>query len=61
MDTQNCYVKSALTHNGSVRTDLPLVVIRKKRKRLVETIAAGQLICVGKVYLKTKNDMIRIR
>jgi len=58
---ENCYLKPASTHNGSVRTDLPLVVIGKKKKRLTEPIGVGQLLCVGKVYVKTHNGMIRIR
>jgi hypothetical protein len=46
---------------GSVRTDLPMIVIGRKRKALMEKISTGQLFCVGKVYLKTHNGMIRIR
>ena len=57
----SCYVRPAWTHNGSVRSDLPLVVIGKKRKRVIETIGAGQLFCVGKIYLKTYDRTIRIR
>ncbi|UCG58809.1 MAG: hypothetical protein JSU70_04705 [Phycisphaerales bacterium] len=58
---QNCFLKPALTHNGSMRTDLPLTVLEKKRKRLTQAIRVGQLFCVGKVYLKTHNGEIRIR
>lgn len=58
---ENCYLKAASTHNGSIRTDLPLVVLGKKKKKAMETIGVGQLFCVGKVYLKTHNGMIRIR
>ena len=46
---------------GSIRTDLPMIVIGKKRKALMETISTGQLFCVGKVYLKTHNGTTRIR
>ena len=58
---QNCYLKPTWTHNGSMRTDLPLTVVEKKRKRLTEAICVGQLFCVGKVYLKTHNGEIRIK
>jgi len=58
---ENCYLKPASTHNGSIRTDLPLLVVGKKRKKLTETISVGQLLCVGKVYVKTHNGMVRIR
>jgi hypothetical protein len=58
----NCYLKPGSTHNGSIRTDLPLTVTGKARKKkLMETISPGQLLCVGKVYLKTHNDLIRIK
>ena len=58
---ENRFLKQAWTHNSSIRTDLPLTVIQKKRKRLIETIRAGQLFCVGEVYLKTHQGTIRIR
>jgi hypothetical protein len=58
----NGYLKPAWTHNGSIRTDLPLTVIGKKKRKLVETIGPGQLFCVGEVYLKTSNgSLIRIK
>jgi len=57
----NHYLKPAWTHNGSVKTDLPLTVIAKKRKKLIEAFDAGQLFCVGKVYLRTHNGSVRIR
>lgn len=58
----NGYLKPAWTHNGSIRTDLPLTVIRKKRRKLIETVGPGQLFCVGEVYLKTNNgSFIRIK
>jgi len=58
----NCYLKPAWTHNGSIRTDLPLMVIPKADKRKVtEVISPGQLCCVGKVYIKTHNGLIRIK
>ena len=58
----NCYLKPAWTHNSSVRTDLPLTVIGKIRKRkIMEMINPGQLLCVGEVYLKTHNGIVRIK
>ncbi|MHC4692565.1 MAG: hypothetical protein ACYS67_07475 [Planctomycetota bacterium] len=58
----NCYLKPAWTHNSSIRTDLPLTVISKTSKRiLMEMIRPGQLRCVGKVYLKTNNCLVRIK
>ncbi len=58
----NCYLKPAWTHNGSVRTDLPLVVVPKARRRkLVEMLSPGQLLCVGEVYVKIQGGTIRIR
>lgn len=59
---RNRYLKPAWTHNGSVRTDLPLMVVAKASKRKVkQTVRPGQLFCVGKVYLKTNNGSIRIK
>jgi hypothetical protein len=49
------------TYCGSIRTDLPLTVIGKKQRKLIEMIGTGQLFCVGKVYLKTHSGIIRIR
>jgi len=58
----NRYLKPAWTHNGSVRTDLPLTVVEKSNKKKVEqAVRPGQLFCVGKVYLKTRNGSIRIK
>jgi hypothetical protein len=58
----NCYLKPALSHNGSIRTDLPLVVSRKeKKKKLMKKVIPGQLFCVGEVYLKTHKGLIRIK
>ena len=58
----NCYLKPAWTHNGSIRTDLPLTVIGKKKRKLIETVGSGQLFCVGEVYLKTHNgSLIKIK
>jgi hypothetical protein len=58
----NCYLKPAWTHNGSVRTDLPLAVIAKAgRRKLAEKLSQGQLFCVGKVYIKTHNGTVRIK
>jgi hypothetical protein len=58
----NRYLKPAWTHNGAVRTDLPLTVVAKANiKKLTETLRPGQLFCVGKVYLRTHNGSIRIK
>jgi len=58
----NHYLKPARTHNGSIRTDLPLMVIPKVNKRkLAELIIPGQLCCIGKVYIKTHNGLVRIK
>ncbi len=58
----NRYLKPSWTHNGSVRTDLPLTVIAKaNKKKMTQTVRPGQLFCVGKVYLKTHNGSIRIK
>jgi hypothetical protein len=60
-ENKNCYLKPALTHNSSIRMDLPLTVTAKaKKKELARTTRPGQLICVGKVYLKTQTVLIRI-
>jgi len=55
------YLKPAWTHNGSIKTDLPLTVIGKKNRRLIEAFEAGRLFCVGKVYIRTNNGSVRIR
>lgn len=48
----------ASTHNGSIRTDLPITVTGKVSKRkLTGTIGAGQ----GKLHLETHNGSIKIR
>jgi len=58
----NRYLKPAWTYNGSVRTDLPLMVVAKAdKKRAKQRVRPGQLFCVGKVYLKTNNGSIRIK
>jgi hypothetical protein len=58
----DCYLKPAWTHNGSIKTDIPLIVVgRKYRRKIQKTLSPGQLLCVGKVYLKTHNDLIRVR
>jgi hypothetical protein len=60
--SENYYLKPARTHNSSVRIDLPLTVFAKANKKKITTvIQPGQLCCVGKVYLKTNNSLIRIR
>jgi hypothetical protein len=57
----NQYLRPAWTHNGSIKTDLPLTVIGKKSRRLIEAFEAGQLFCVGKVYIRTDTGSVRIR
>jgi len=58
----NCYLKPAWTHNSSIRTDLPLTITGKAgKKKIVEMINPGQLLCVGEVYLKTHKGLIRIK
>ena len=58
----NCYLKPAWTHNGSIKTDLPLTVIGRKKRKLIEAVVPGQLFCVGEVYLKTdEGSFIRIK
>lgn len=58
----NCYLKPAWTNNASIRTDLPLTVVPKADKRkIIDMLNPGQLICVGEVYLRTHKGTIRIR
>ena len=58
----NHYLKPAWTHNSSIRTDLPLTIIgRVGKKKIMEMVRPGQLLCVGKVYLRTHNGTVRIR
>ncbi len=48
----------ASTHNGSIRTDLPVTVVGEVSKRKLKgTIGTGQ----GKLYLQTHNGSIRIQ
>jgi len=59
---QNCYLKPSWTQNGSIRTDLPLMVVPKTMRRKIREIASpGQLLCVGEVYLRTHDNIIRIK
>lgn len=58
----NRYLKPAWTNNGSIRTDLPLTVVAKAdRRKVIEMLNPGQLLCVGEVYLRTHKGTIRIR
>ncbi len=58
----SCYKKPAWTHNASIRTDLPLTIApRASKKRIMQMIGPGELLCVGKVYLRTNNGAVRIR
>jgi len=48
----------ASTHNGSIKTDIPITVIGKvSKKKLTGTIGTGQ----GKLHLQTHNGSITIR
>ncbi len=59
---ESCYLRPAWTRNGSIRTDLPLLVSPKANKRtLAAKVHPGQLCCVGEVYIKTRDGLIRIR
>jgi hypothetical protein len=59
---ENCYIKPSWTHNSSVRTDLPMIVFKKaKKKEILRTIGPGQLVCVGKVFFKTHNGLVQIK
>jgi len=58
----NCYLKPSWTRNSSVRTDLPMTVFRKaNKKKIMKIIGPGQLVCVGKVYLKTRDGLVQIK
>jgi len=57
----NCYLKPAPTHNCSIKTDLPLTVFSKiRRKKLEAAVVPGQLCCVGKVFIRTREGLVRI-
>ena len=61
-DNKNCYLKTAPTFNGSIRTDLPLTVIgRIQKKQVTQRMTVGKLLCVGKVYIKTRKGLVRIK
>ena len=58
----NDYLKTTWANNSSIRTDLPLTIVPKSDKRkIIEMLNPGQLICVGEVYLRTHKGTIRIR
>jgi hypothetical protein len=38
-----------------------LVLPKTNKKRLVTAVYPGQLCCVGEVYLKTRDGLVRIR
>jgi hypothetical protein len=58
----NCYLRPAWTHNGSVRTDLPLTVVGKAdKKKIMEMVRPGHLFCVGEVYVRTHEGTVRIK
>jgi hypothetical protein len=55
------YSRPAWMTNGSVRTDLPVVVVPKARKKeALKTLEPGQLFCIGDVYIRTHKGMVRI-
>jgi len=61
MDT-NSYLRPAQQYNGSIKTDLPLIVAKRAKKReVMEAVMPGQLLCIGKVYFKTYKGLVRIR
>jgi len=35
--------------------------IGKKWRKIIDALSAGQLFCVGKVYLRTHNGSVRIK
>lgn len=54
--------KQNWTRSGTIRTDLPLMVVPKAgSKRFIQTVRPGQLFCVGEVYLKTHDGLIRLK
>ena len=56
----NRYLKPAWLYNGSVITNLPLMVsVRANKKKVDQTVRPGQLFCIGKVYLRTHNGSVR--
>jgi hypothetical protein len=56
------YKKPARTHNGFMKTDLPLTIVPKaSRQKMMDMATPGQLLCVGKVYVRTHDGAIRIR
>jgi len=62
MAKKNHYLAPAHTHNGCIRTDLPLIVGKRARKKKLEQfLTPGQLLCIGKVYLATHDGLIRIK
>ncbi len=54
--------KPIWTTNGSVRTDLPLMVVpRANKKMAVDMVRPGQLVCIGDIFLKTDEGLVRIK
>lgn len=49
-------------HNSSIRMDLPLTVVgRSGMKGLAQMLSPGQLFCVGELYLRTQEGLVRIK
>jgi hypothetical protein len=58
----NKYLQPAWIQNNSIRIDLPLMVVPKAdKKKIVDMVNPGQLVCVGDIYLKTHNGLVRIK
>lgn len=54
--------KRSWTRSSSIRTDLPLMVVPKANsRRFIRTVRPGQLFCVGEVYLKTHDGLVRLK
>jgi len=57
----NKYPRPAWVENNSIRTDLPLMVVPKAdKRRIADIVNPGQLVCVGDIYLKTHEGLVRI-
>ena len=61
MKLSSCF-RPISTTNGSVRTDLPLMVVpRANKKMAVDMVRPGQLVCIGDIFLKTNEGLVRIK
>ena len=58
----SCCKDNRAVHNSSIRTDLPLTVVGRSRRKMVEAmLRPGQLFCVGELYLRTQGGLLKIR